>query len=200
VTSAGLHPIIFKLGSSGSVLQVELPAAMNALVASFSALVATRGWHAAPYTLAEVMVACCEGGNALRPMYFQLAVALSSRLEDHLISSAQQSSTASAPAGQRRQRATGLAKAQAAHLLETRDRRLHAYHYAARQQFQNQQFLGFSVDFSRTGKRKTGVGCLTAPGSNHLGWCPPQAIRQGVHKMKTDVLWQRFSPKSASFL
>jgi hypothetical protein len=72
----------------------------------------------------------------------------------------------------------GLAKATAQRLQETRSRRLHQYFYGLRAEFSGCKHIGLSLDFSRVAKRKVGVGAISHPITNILGWAPPQAPRE----------------------
>jgi hypothetical protein len=139
---------------------------------SLAALLANLGANAT--TLKDLMVVVAEAGRHLSPVLFQLGLAVGSRLEAHLLATAQASCQGAGPTG-KKELAKGIAHAMAQHLRETRDQRLHQYFYASRHSFQGNQFMGFSMDFSRTGNKKTAVGCMSTPG-NMLGWCPPQVL------------------------
>ena len=181
VACTGRQPVTLAIGLHGVVASIEMPhAGSGKMISSFAAIVA-RFATITTTTLKDLMVALAEAGRGLGPMLFQLGFAVGSRLEAQLLTTVQASCQGSAPPGKKEQ-AKGLAKAMAQHMKETRDQRLHQYFYSSRQAFQDHQFMGFSMDFSRTGNKKTAVGCMSTPG-NSLGWCPPQVLSQSLASM-----------------
>ena len=82
----------------------------------------------------------------------------------------------------------GLTKASAQRLQDTRPRRLHQYFYELRYHSFGCKHIGLSLDFSRVAKRKVGVGAISNPITNTLGWAPPQVPRDAMSYRFSDLV------------
>ena len=179
MAAAGRHPIQLDIGTGGVVQNVDCSSGAEPLLSRFADVVKSTK-EKQSLSLSRLLIGCCEAGKALWSAHSQIGCAIASQLEAQLKASSGLTDMAAPAQKSRPLKLSGLAKAQALHLAATRDRRLHQYFYASRAGLEGQQFLGLCLDFSRTGNRKTGVGCVSSP-QNMLSWCPPQAWSKQKH-------------------
>ena len=174
VTCTGSHPLLIKVGKHGAVDQMEVSKASQEYCSCVCAWL--DGCAGRSKCVAGLLVAFCEGGKLMRAAYFQLAWAVASTLEQALAAKAGEVTDHAKLKPGKKARTSALALAQAKHMAESRDRRLHQYFYACHAAFAQHQHLGLTLDFSRAGHRKMGVGCISSL-DNVVAWCPPQALR-----------------------
>jgi hypothetical protein len=184
VAAAGRHPIQLHIGSGGVVQGFDTSSGTEPMTGSI-ARVMDSAREKQCLNLTTLLIGCCEAGKSLWPAYSQIGCAVASQLEVQLKESMGVTDM-SAPVQKGRSKLSGLARAQATHLAATRDKRLHQYFYASRASLEGQQCLGLCLDFSRTGNRKTGVGCVSSP-QNVLSWCPPQAGNEQIQPRPQDT-------------
>ena len=114
------QPVTLSIGPSGVLAHIEVPMAGSGKVfGSLATLLANSGANA---TTQDLVVVVAEAGRHLGPVLFQLGLAVGSRLEAHLLATAQASCQGAGPTG-KKELATGVA-----HAVDRKSTRLNSSH------------------------------------------------------------------------